>query len=818
MKRNLLMSIVSLGCIALIWTTSASAAEGYKELEEVVVTANRVETGRQVTPIAVSSFNTNVMEDRNISGPMDYEALVPCLSIQLSPNRTSIRGVGRFSNSLGIAPGVAMYEDGAYNQENTALGSDPMNTERVEILRGPQGTLYGRNTTGGATNIINKRPTDDFYLELRTAAGNHGNREAKALVSGPLTDTIRGKVYYSQWWSDGYYDNLSGHDTKGATHGANYYLQWMVDWQVTDNLYVMYKGGNLQYSYYEGGTSSFTPYDPFNVCTSVLGGWCAQYAQVQAGIAEPLDTFTVDRNSVGEQGLDDHLSTTIHVIYDFENVQMKYVGYHNHYDWLYFDVDNDGTAHPTIGTLNDIQQNQRITTHEVTFSSTNFEKLSWIAGAYYLDDENWQPYTLRDLGNNTAMEKVLPISFYSCFFPCFMTDADVIATNPNQIYYYQEGLFENQNWSVFGEARYQLNPSWALTLGLRYSEDDIKGTEKQLVYGDSDMYINPAWHAWCAPFGCLGRAAIDYNPTNALGQKQTERVSEDDYSDLSGRMIVEYTPNDRDLFWLTISNAFKVGGLRLGAMQGLSQGTSPFFDGETVTMYELGWKGSPTGRLQFETVGFWYDYSDMQQLRDYRNDVGITLADVINVDAEMYGVELTATWLATSNLMIFTTYSYNHAEFSEHMFIQEQDIEAHCDQINAFGDCLIDIEGNKLDITPDHKLAINALYTWYTNAGEFGLGGTWSYVGERYMDIFNSPELKGDSYNRVDLTAFWKSPQGHWKVEAYVKNATDEEWFNTKGVTANSNQGIRYGYTKYLRYSGNPANPRMYMLELQYIL
>jgi len=235
-------------------------------------------------------------------------------------------------------------------------------------------------------------------------------------------------------------------------------------------------------------------------------------------------------------------------------------------------------------------------------------------------------------------------------------------------------------------------------------------------------------------------------------------------------------------------------------------------------MYELGWKGTPSGKVSLEAVGFYYDYSDMQQLRWYRNDVGISLGDVINVDARMYGIELTGTWLATQNLMLFSTYSYNNAEFNEHRLMHEQNIEAHCDQINAFGDCLIDIYGNKLDITPDHKFALNAMYTLYTNVGEVAFGGTYSYVGERYMDIFNSPELKGDAYNRLDLTAYWKSDGGHWKVEAYVKNATNEEWFNTKGVGSNSNQGTRYPYTKYLRYSGNPANPRLYMLELQYVM
>lgn len=808
--------------VVVIVPQLAQAEETNQVLEEVIVTATRSETSLQDTSIAISAFTSDMMDDMNLSSAMDYEALVPSLSIQLSPNRTSIRGVGRFSNSLGIAPGVAMYEDGAYLQENTALGSGPMNTERVEILRGPQGTLFGRNTTGGATNVIKKKPTDELYFEARASAGNFGRTGLQALISGPLTDTVRGKLYYNQWESDGLYNNLAGQDTKGATNGSgghNSYTEWIFDWQATDNLFIFYKGGILATAEYIGGIADFTDYDPNNVCTSVLGGWCVENLQANAGIHSPPDTWDIDINSVGDTGLDNHLSTNFQVTYDFESVQMKYIYTHNRYDWYLFDMDFDGTSNLERGMLNDIQQNQRITTQEITFTSQSDSDLQWIAGAYYLSDENWQPYTLRDMGTNTALVNVLSDDFWCVC--TFIDEGDIIGQNPDLIAYYQDGFFENDNWSVFGEFNYRINDEWSVTVGARYSEDDLKGTEHQFIYGDSDMYIDPTWYDWCflfSPTGCISRGSMDYNPRNAAGELQTERVSEDDFKDTSGRIIIDYTPDENNLFWFTLSNAFKVGGLRLGAMQGVSRDESPFFDGEEVTMYEFGWKGSVSDTLNLEAIGFYYDYSDMQQLRGYRNDFGVSLEEVINIDAEMYGFEATARWLATGNLAIYATYSYNHAEFAESLLLHEENIELHCDEINEFDECMIDLDGNKLDITPDHKFAVNALYTWYTQIGEITLGGTYSYVGEREMDIFNSPEIRGDSYTRLDLNVSWRSNNGHWKIEAMVKNATDEEWFNTRSVGANSNQGTRYAYTKYVKYQGNPANPRLYTLELQYNL
>lgn len=836
MKNTTIGGIMSAAAVLVAMHVPIQAfAEEQRVLEEIIVTATRTETSLQDTSIAVSAFTSDMMEDMNLDSGMDYEALVPSLSIQLIPNRTSIRGVGRFDNSLGIAPGVAMYEDGGYNQENTAFGVDSMNTERVEILRGPQGTLFGRNTTGGAINIISKRPTDELFFETRASAGNYGTRNAKFLLSGPLTDTIRGKIYYSQWWGDGLYDNIAGQDTRGATNGANYYAQWQLDWQPTDRLYIWYKGGNLNTSLYSGGTAQLTPYDPYNVCTSVLGIWCAANAQVQAGIEAPLDEFTVDIQ-VGDEGLDNHLQTTFHVIYDFDNVQMKYISYHNRYDWYYLDVDFDGTSNEEFQVVNDIRQEQRIQTHEITFASTTDSPLQWITGAYYMDDVNWQPYTWRYVGTDSDfMENIMvfPADWPNVGAPTYAgtpsTVNDIVAQNPDKIVYHQDGYFDNQNWSVFGELNYAFNDEWAITLGARYSEDDMKGTETRYVYGDSAAYWLPAYNGWCPylfwlvpdPNDCLDRGAVNYPPTDADGNPVHIRTSKDDYQNTTGRIIVDYTPDEDNLYWFTLASGFKVGGLRLGSMEGIEGDNSPFFDGEEVLMYELGWKGSVSDTLNLETIVFYYDYSDMQQIRDYRDDIGISHTTVENVDAEMYGFEATMTWLATGNLMLYATYSYNHAEFSEEFWLKEDEFQAdggQCDMINELGDCMHNLDGNRLDITPDHKFALNAMYTIYSSMGEIQFGGTFSHVGEREMDIFNSPELTGDAYDRLDLSASWRSNDEHWKIEAKVKNVTDELWFNTKGVGRNSNEGTNYPYTKYLSFSGNPANPRIWTLEFQYNL
>lgn len=145
---------------------SAQVTEGQTEAG-IVVTANRREELLNDVATAVSAFTAEDRTIRGILSTQDVAKFTPGVSISDNPNRVNIRGVGRVTNALGSDPGVANYVDGFYTSESDVIGSSEFLTERVEVLRGPQGTLYGRNSIGGAANIISKRPTDEFQVEGR---------------------------------------------------------------------------------------------------------------------------------------------------------------------------------------------------------------------------------------------------------------------------------------------------------------------------------------------------------------------------------------------------------------------------------------------------------------------------------------------------------------------------------------------------------------------------------------------------------------------------------------------------------------------------
>ena len=189
-----------LGAAALAVTSFAAGAHaqnappsggGAAMLEEVVVTAEKREANLQTVPVAVSAFTSERRDTVGIRTLQDITNFTPGLSYSTGTDRVSLRGIGRLTNNLASEPGVANYLDGIYTVFTADAGLPPLFVDRVEVLRGPQGTLYGRNSIGGAINTITKRPPKTFSGEVRAIYENYDHKELQALVGGPITEGLR---------------------------------------------------------------------------------------------------------------------------------------------------------------------------------------------------------------------------------------------------------------------------------------------------------------------------------------------------------------------------------------------------------------------------------------------------------------------------------------------------------------------------------------------------------------------------------------------------------------------------------------------------
>src|ERR1700676_5517128 len=220
-------------------------------IAEIVVTAEKRNESLETVPGAISAYTSKTRDLIGIETIQDITNFTPGLAYTTSLDRAFIRGVGRETNNLSTNPGVATYSDGVYNSSVVAASGDAMFEDRIEVLRGPQGTLYGRNAIAGTINSISKRPTPEWTAEVRAKFGNYGVHNFEGMVSGPINDTMRFKFGgYRNTQNGGYYNNLLNGKSEGSnlSRGNFFYWEGQFEWDITPDVQFWLRFDQLGYT------------------------------------------------------------------------------------------------------------------------------------------------------------------------------------------------------------------------------------------------------------------------------------------------------------------------------------------------------------------------------------------------------------------------------------------------------------------------------------------------------------------------------------------------------------------------------------------
>ncbi len=755
-------------------------------LEEVIVTAQKRAEDLQDTAIAISSISSAAMDDLNINNSEDYEAIVPSLSVRTSPNRLFLRGIGRVTNSLGTEPGVAVYLDQIYTSEIGVLGrASSLTTQQVDVLRGPQGTLFGRNATGGAVSVTSKRPTEEFEHELRATGGNYGTFNWGGASSGPITDGLGYRVYAYGDSHDGYVKNQGGKDIFDEDHTG---FGAQLSWDATDKLNIWLSWASDRTDDIRSGVNFggylITPYQPaLKTQDGFLYSEQYQWDRVNPAVK---DRYKVDQNDELRTKDFNNNKYITHITWDLDDVTAKYIGGYFDGDYTAKNGDLGNTSNPDVRVVEGAEQNSRSYSHELQLISADDGPLQWVTGLYYYHQEVEQPYTIASLQADYLANTVPADDYYN-------KAAVQPNLNPRDHWqYWQNGDLEVDSYAAYADANYTFNESWKLTAGIRYSYDEKEGTEANYIVADPNAVpgasaLFPVWAALGFPADCCGFLSAD----PALNTRKID----DDWSNVSGRAVIDYMYSDDQMLYASVSTGYKAGGFRLGSLQ-----ENPSFDPEEVTSYEIGYKGTYADVLRVNAAAYFYDYSDMQVLVPYLNDVNLPVSEIVNADkAEIKGFEVEATWLATENLTLMANYSYIDGEYTE--FCCALDTIADPDSTQE-----IDLSGNPLTQSPENKIFTNASYSWRTDTmGEFVLSGSYSWVDERQYDVFNTNDTLADSYYRVDASLTWFSTAEEFRVILSGKNLTGEEtWVSLNRLN------------EFGAISGYANEPLTYSLEVQY--
>ncbi len=682
-------------------------------IEELVITAEKREQSLQDVPVAVTAFTSEKRDLIGINTVADITNFTPGLQYSSQLDRISLRGVGRLTNVHGADGAVAIYSDGIYTSSTVEAGKTPLFVDRTEVLRGPQGTLYGRNSIGGAINVLSKRPTKEPYAEARFNYGNYNHYVAEAAISGPTG--IEGVTYRlaanNEKQTKGWIDNI----VPGMPDEGNIINTYMIEGQLKFDFNDKFDGwmklSTINWDNGAGGpgsrmtwtkSSTYPTYEQGNGAIVLNPGYGCYGIATNVVNASPMgcvnpagtDARKIASTVPYKVALRDTYIFASEWNYHFDTMNLKYVagGTRYHY-YLDGPTPVDNTAPITSYTVPNglvinpryafnYQEDERWFSNELNLSSTTDSPLQWLVGAYYYHEAYEQPvYTT--MADQTQLTKALGLPGTFC-----AQTGGVCAPNPLSRVYDNNPHLDIVSQAAFGQIDWQFTETWKLTVGLRYSSDHKYGYEqvRLLCFGVASCYAKPELNPFLGP---TGLPAVDLTQlpsvvsAPAAGTKLPDGVSSyttydpatgmamrhynDTWAATTGTAGVQWEPDRDTMAYARYSRGYKAGGYRLGIDTVL--GSSPETKEEYADSFEVGLKKNFGATLQTNLALFHYGYSNAQvPLTVAQTSGGLGQANSIfyNVPkAISQGVELETIWQPVRNLQLLFNYSYLDAHITD---------------------------------------------------------------------------------------------------------------------------------------------------------
>lgn len=535
-----------------------SAAAGYAgnvqaqgTLEEIVVVATKRSENLQDVPISITAHSASMLESAGIDNIEDLDVVTPGLLVgtQGLGQLPFIRGVGSNDGTPGQEIPIAVYVDGVY-QPNIWTNNVPFNNvERIEVLKGPQGTLFGRNATGGLIHVITKEPTQEFEADIDVSLGNYDTSMAKVYVAGGVTENVAADVamYYKNQ-DEGWGKNVYNGDEVSVTEDMALRSKWVIDasenTKITAIADYLSSEGNKGYNY---------RLVPGSVSIGALLGIPAP-----AGAYVATDGFH-DINMDVTQDIDlETMSGALHIEHDFNGMTFKSLTSYQEAETITL-FENDATPVPLV--IADIDAATTDTfIQELQLSGESDGGFRWITGLFYMDMEG-------------GFDNPKGIQLYGALID------PTLATGVNNI-----GVISTKSYAAFAEVTFDLSDTTRLTLGGRYSSD------KRELNGRVELDTNPG----------------GYNPILVLDDF-SGRDLEETFSDPTYRVMLDHDLTEDVMVYGSFSHGFKSGNFAT------LNPNNPPFDPEELDAFEVGMKGRfLDNSLQVNGSVFYYDYTNLQ--------------------------------------------------------------------------------------------------------------------------------------------------------------------------------------------------------------
>ncbi len=820
--------------IAVSLASTGVQAEGI-ELEEIVVTAQKREQNLQDVPVAVSAFTGEQLKEAVIKDVFDLQSNTPGLRVGQNQNNNtanfSIRGVGTSSQNFGLESSVGLYVDGTYRARQSTMIADMIDIEAVEVLRGPQGTLFGKNTPSGAVLFRTKAPSFEPDAFATVTAGNYGLLSGSAggnltLIEDELA--IRGTIFTSE--RDGYIDvdgfgneELNDRDRMGAR------LQAL--WEPTEDLSIRVIADYSEIDEICCGAMSYV--DSLNVFAQPGGAARpGSDAAIQAlggtvFAGDQTDEYRTALNILPEsEALDRGLS--IDISWDLGDYTLTSISSYRKYNSRDI-IDSDFSNVDIIRTENDAEQ--KSFSQEIRLDYTS-ENLNAVLGAYYFTQDIDLDYNLYG-GDQLSEYAGIEFGLSGITGLLDAISAGSGGTLPPSADPYPDGFLgthiseqEHDSWAIFGQFDYNISEKLVLTAGIRYTEESkdmntvftetingvpwVPGAPTSLaeagaagarmfdiVFGSGtfDPATDPALLAPYMTAGWGGYLFPGFYPREDI-------VGKIDDEQVTGTIKLSWFATEDTMLYASFGTGYKSGGTNTDR---IAPGLEPIFDAETSESFELGMKSEfPDQALRVNAAIHFTETDDFQA--NAFTGAGFNLQNAGKL--ESYGGELEVFWQPLQDTVVTLAYAYTHAEFDEFEkgdcwigYTWQTGITD--PQSNGDGSC--DRSGDRISGNPEHFANLGVKQSFNLADGVNGyVYGEYVYLSDQVLDNNNDPFKEEDGYGLLNLRAGLTLEEYGIDLTFWGRNVLDEEYKRTTfDVPVQSGKLMSY-----------PSEPRTYGLTL----
>ena len=607
--RKTIPAAVAAVMAATLGAPNAALAQGESfALEEVIVTARKRDESLQDTPVAVSAL-TKELREASLRRIEDVQDFAPNVYIRRTPGiasgaAISIRGVSSNESDKSFDPAIGVVMDGMFLGTSSGVLLQNFDIKRIEVLRGPQGTLFGKNTTGGVLNIIRGDVTMEWGADISATFDEHGREDFKGVVNVPIIEDKLGvKLFGAQIKSDGWVKNTTLKKDVGGDDILNYGFAAL--WRPTENLDLKLHYEKLDDESDQGA---------YTIASQPNEIDCAVYGSCEAANLDGPNRNTSTTTNFSDNEYDTFIATVNYQLGDF---LFTYIGTSRD-----MDEDNnqnfDGSPTPTLDMrfYNDWEQ----TSHELRVATSIGENFDIIGGVFLWDVDYEQRWDVADLYPTLSLIGVVPIP---------LTPTTLSSNGQIQ---------ETESTAVFAQGDWRFAEDWTLTLGARWTEE-----EKDFVGGNGAVFYDPA--------------AGDSIP--ALLDPQS---FDDKWDDVTPKVGLTWDASDDMMLYASYTEGFKSGGF-FGRQADFN--LDPSYDPEFVETFEFGMKSTwMDGRMIFNPVIFVNDYSDKQEQFFIAVDLTNVATGVANAaTVEMWGFELELEYQITEAWNVRANYGYIDAEY-----------------------------------------------------------------------------------------------------------------------------------------------------------